>query len=103
MGYALEQDDETWDWLCLMEDGRYTGTCVEGTTEEWIAIARAILEGKDESFRRCAAHLRNGYYEFNSPRNSVRGDEVLMMQCDAEEFAKGVISERAGLQHGAGI
>lgn len=71
------------DWWCL--SSRSGGADVEGTAEEWSAIAKAIREGRRESFKRCAVSApQKGKVEFYSPRNSVKASLVLSVE---EAFA----------------
>lgn len=57
---------------------------VEGTGSEMLAIARAIKERKDVSFKRCSvAFLEGGCVAFESPRNSEEPGIVTVANADA--------------------
>jgi len=62
------------DWYVLHEAPyrRINGADIEGTAEEWNAIADAIESDRDAGFKRCAVfRLADGSYGVSSPRNSV--------------------------------
>lgn len=55
----------------LMCSSRIGNADVEGTLEEMLELARAIMEGGEKSFRRCAAVTVPDGVLFYSPRNSI--------------------------------
>lgn len=57
---------------------------VEGTGAEMLAIASAIKQRKDESFKRCSVtFLEDGAVAFESPRNSEEPGIVTVADADA--------------------
>ncbi len=94
-----EHDDEPdgWDWWWLFHDDyrRPCGSSVEGTSEEWLAIARAIKLRSSVSFKRCAVRtllMHDGSkpltFEFWSPRNCAgERDKAVLSQSEGEALA----------------
>lgn len=79
--YTLERRDHTNERVTVRTEYgsalTYSGrivpdlmSCVEGTANEWLAIADAIERGASESFRSCEAIRTDDGYAFCSPRNS---------------------------------
>ncbi len=64
---------EDWDWWVLVDNkGRHLADAsVEGSSEEWRAIALALIEGTSLRFKRLAADREADAYYFSSPRNSM--------------------------------
>lgn len=62
------------DWYVLHEEPyrRINGADIEGTAEEWRAIAAAIDAGERAGFKRCAVNpYSDGHWDISSPRNST--------------------------------
>ena len=70
---------------------RFSDADVEGTDAEMLAIASAIKNGKDASFRRCAVRISGGLAFFSSPRNSEIEGECSLSE--AEELAEQIEKE----------
>jgi len=80
----------------LMYSGRISDACVEGTSEEMLAIAAAIKTRQSVSFRRCEAdHVDNGYL-LSSPRNSQEPGFISFSEADA--LAESITSVVAGIK-----
>ena len=69
----------------LMDSGRISDACVEGTAEEMRALAKAIKARHWASFKRCAVRVEGESAYFCSPRNSTR--DAVVPLADADEFA----------------
>lgn len=107
MKYEIRDSDFLEDWRVLACEGRDVGTAqVEGTLEEWTAIAHAIKRREGCGFRRCRVrvnqvkqireHLRFG---FDSPRNSLEVEVWLELE-EAEALADSILAQAGA---GAGI
>ena len=77
----------------FMDTARISNACVEGTAEEMIAIAVAIKERTDESFKRCAVLFASDGVHFWSPRNSTV-DGLVSLE-EADELANQILTELA--------
>jgi len=67
MSYTVEKWDWLDDWYVLQGGG---GASVEGTLEEWKAIAAGIRAGENVAFRRVACQITPGGVDLWSPRNA---------------------------------
>ncbi len=72
---TIKEEPEGSDFYVLVEDGRCAdagGSCVEGSSDEWMAIAKAMATpgSTGVSFKRCAVRRRERSWIFYSPRNS---------------------------------
>lgn len=77
--------------MSLRSSARFSDADVEGRAEEMLAIAKAIEEGRDESFRRCAVRIEGHRAFFWSPRNSETDGEVSLDE--AKELAAQIRQE----------
>jgi hypothetical protein len=69
--------EDRFNIIASMNQSRISDADVEGTAEEMLAIADAIVSGGVASFRRCAVRmLPDGTVAFFSPRNSQRDGVV---------------------------
>jgi hypothetical protein len=69
----------------LYYSGRISDACVEGTSLEMMAIARAIAADGEAHFKRCAVKPSGDGFLFWSPRNSM--EEAFVPGPDARELA----------------
>ena len=74
------------NWFVI---GGGRSTDVEGNHEQWRAVAMALREGRDASFKRVAAEKqKDGSYRFWSPRNYVStGDYRVCPASEVSAFA----------------
>ncbi len=79
----------------LMYSGRISDACVEGTSEEMLAIAAAIKNGTSVDFRRCAADRVDNGYLLHSPRNSQEPGLITFEEADA--LAESITKTVAGI------
>lgn len=77
----------------LMDSGRISDACVEGTADEMRELAHAIKARGSASFKRCAVSVIGETVYFCSPRNSTRDGVVPL--ADADAFADQVLAELA--------
>jgi hypothetical protein len=87
--WRLDTDDEC-DWH-VMRDANcqyVSDACVEGTTEEWRAISKALRAGEQQRFKRVGLSW-HGPHEFSlcSPRNTMGRGAVLSGHAKANELA----------------
>jgi len=75
----------------LMDSGRISDACVEGTAGEMRELALAIKARGEAEFRRCAVRVDGESAYFCSPRNS-EVDGVVPL-ADADAFADQVLAE----------
>lgn len=61
---------------------RFSDADVEGHASEMMAIALAIIERGEVSFRRCSVDARREPVRFRSPRNSNEDGEVTLAEAD---------------------
>ncbi len=87
----IRSGDSDWDWWTIerkehdgrewlqetgpnsasyMRSARPSDACIEGTSDEMLAIAKAITAGESVNFKRCAAVRVGKTYHLSSPRNS---------------------------------
>jgi len=104
MSYEIIQSDWLPNWYVLTPgDGC---TCVEGSFDEWNAIAEAIKANDVKLLtgaggRRCACRRSGDYFYFYSPRNATdEVDGVLMDLQEANTFADSILAQ---FGHGEGI
>lgn len=69
---------------------------IEGDSEEMIALAKAIINRKNISFRRCAIDIEEDVIWFYSPRNSEFKTAISFE--DADDFANVILNELGGYQ-----
>lgn len=70
---------------------RVSDADVEGTGEQMLSLARAVLDGGGESHKRCAVRaLANDSFAFRSPRNSRA--EAVVSGDHARAWARDVIN-----------
>lgn len=62
-------DDGPYEWLCSSARVNPRGAPVEGYSDEFKAIAEAILRGSGVSFKRCAVRPCEGGFVFWSPHH----------------------------------
>ena len=75
--------------------GRGDSNCdIEGTADEMLAIAGAIVGGGEVSFRRCSAKTMENGVLLESPRNSV--EPVLVPRACAMALADEIVSKVKG-------
>lgn len=93
-------NDNTWPWQLdtdrdcdwhVLRGSKYgyvSDACVEGTTEEWRAIAEALRKGESVRFRRCAVHWLDAVtFLLCSPRNTLGNAARLSGHAKANELA----------------
>lgn len=81
--YTVEHSEWLDDWYVLSGCG---WVCVEGKLSEWQAVAEAIRNGENISFRRVACRIRPRGVELWSPRNARGRDDYNFVdeeQCQA--------------------
>ena len=75
----------------MMSERLVPNACIEGNTEEMLAIAHAVKNKTSESFKRVAVHFEEDGVHLYSPKNSSE-DGVVTVQ-EASEFADEVIKQ----------
>lgn len=74
----------------LMDSGRISDACVEGTAGEMRELAMAIKARGEADFKRCAVRVEGENAYFCSPRNSSVDGVVPLV--DADAFADEVLA-----------
>lgn len=85
--WQIQRCGDDWDWYVLL-DANYrhlSDASVEGTAEEWRAVADALTTGESVSFKRLSAKKDGNDYLFCSPRNTQGRSARL---CGHEQAAK---------------
>ena len=77
---------EHWDDWYSLDASNWSA--IEGTGDEWLAIADAIEHRHAARFKRCAVRFEqsSGFFIFHSPRNCCGEQDVeLIAECEAAE------------------
>lgn len=84
-----KHDGRTWlapfegGGMMLMSSARISDADIEGTAEEMLGIANAIVARGEYSAKRCSVSIDGDRALFDSPRNSMRAGVVTLAEADA--------------------